>query len=79
MEAHVKHLLRELHCLFNAYQILLVIVLLHHFLLNLLALFQEQDPASLDVLHYEYLLLEQGLHRILNQPELKATYTVLLL
>lgn len=79
VEAHIKHLLREFHRLFNADQILLVIILLHHFLLNLLALFQEQDPASLDVLHDEYLLLEQSLNRILNEAELEATDAVLLL
>ena len=64
METHVKHLFGKFNCLFNANQVLFIVILLHHLILDLLTFFQKQQPASLNVLHDEYFLLIKSLYRV---------------
>jgi hypothetical protein len=79
MESHVKHLFRQFDCFLNADQIFLVVILFHHFVLNLLALLLEHNATSLNILHDEYLLLVKGLDGILKQPQLQSANAILFL
>jgi hypothetical protein len=69
-KTHFNHSLWHFDGFFNANEIFLTIVLVHHWFLNLCALLGQIDAASFDIINDEALLFIQSFNLIPDEPQL---------